>query len=130
MKEPGDPNVLNKVAEDAADYVTLKIAAFKLALTEGLSRFFGNAVRIIVFIFLCGVALMAFAVAGVYWIGELIGSLPWAAVIVGGVCLVAAIVIFRAKTIFVNPMVGMFSDMIFSLHRKPTDKQQEEDEQS
>lgn len=107
-----------KVSEDVVKYVNMRIAAAKLAVVESLSRFFGNALRILIFILFCTMAFMALSVALIAWLGEKLDSLPLAALIVGLACVLLAVIVHELKKTFINPMVKMFSGMIFRNRKK------------
>ncbi len=106
--------VADKASQDVRNFVEMKIAAAKLSVVEGLSTVSGNAVRILIFIFLVSMALMAFFAAAIIALGNLLDSYVWGALIVGGVCLIIGVIVFLLRKAFVNPMVGMFSRMVFS----------------
>lgn len=124
MKETVKPVSAEKVSDDVRTYINLRIASAKLALVEGLSKVAGNAVRVLVFLLLCTMAFIAFAVALGAWLATLLGSVAIAALIVGLILFVIALVTFAVKGLFINPMVGMFSDMFF----KPRKYHHDEDE--
>lgn len=107
-----------KISDDVVEYVNMRIASAKLAVVESLSKFVGNAIRILIFVLFCMLTFMALSMALIVWLGEVIGSLPLACLIVGLVCLVLAIVVHAMKKTFINPMVRMFSGMIFRNRKK------------
>lgn len=111
-----------KVSEDVVKYVNMRIAAAKLAVVESLSKFFGNAVRILIFILFCTMAFMALSMALIMWLGEILGSVPLAALLVGLLCVLLAVITHALKKTFINPMVRMFSGMIFRNRKKNDDE--------
>lgn len=121
MKDPGFSDAAENISTDALEYVEMKIAAAKLSFVEGVSRVFGNSLRILLFVVFCMLALMAFFAAAIISLGVLLDSIALGAVIVGGVCLVAGVVFFVSKTLFINPMVKMFSELVFSSHKHDKD---------
>ncbi|MCC8018970.1 MAG: phage holin family protein [Rikenellaceae bacterium] len=124
MKEPVKPVSAEKITDDVRSYVNMRIASAKLAMVEGLSKVSGNAVRILVFLLLCMLAFIAFAFALGTWIAAEIGSVAIAALLVGIILVILALIVFAFRGLFINPMVGMFSEMFF----KPRKHDHHEDE--
>ncbi|MCC8034967.1 MAG: phage holin family protein [Rikenellaceae bacterium] len=120
MKEPGIPTSTDKIADDVKCYVNMRIASVKLAMVEGLSKVSGNAVRILVFLLLCVMALIALGTALISWLATVLGSTALAALIVGVALIIVALIVFMVKSLFINPMVGMFSEMFFKPRKHET----------
>lgn len=112
----------DKVSRDVTEYVEMRIAASKLAAVEGMSTVCGNAIRIFVFALFCFLALLGLLIAGTILVADLIGSVAWAAVIMGAVCLLIGVLLYFSKKLFINPMVRMFSRMMFSSQKKDSDE--------
>ncbi|MCD7970345.1 MAG: phage holin family protein [Alistipes sp.] len=124
MKETGGPVDSGRIADDVKQYVNMRIASVKLAMVEGLSRISGNAVRILVFLFLCLMGLLALGVALIASLATVVGGTAIAALIVGIVLIIVALLVLMAKKLFINPMVAMFSEMFF----KPRKHEHDEEE--
>ena len=104
----------NKVSQDVTDYVNMRIAATKLSLVEDLSSIFGNGLRMILVIVLGAMAFMILSVAGIIWLGGLIGSMLIATLIVAGIYAIAAVIIYLMRKKFIDMIVPMFSSMFFT----------------
>lgn len=117
MREPGIPAAAEQITEDVADYVNMRIASAKLAFVEGASTVSGNALRIVIAIMFCFLGVVALLGAAIVALEELLGSFIWASLIVGGVCIILGLVFVACKKVFINPMVRMFSKMVFTSHK-------------
>lgn len=118
MKELGNPVSTEQISEDVANYVNMQIAATKLSVVEHLSTIFGNGVRLILAIVLGAMMLTFLSIAGMSLLGNLIGSMTWGAVIIAGVYLIAAVVIYLLRRRFIDMMVPMFSKMFFTPRKR------------
>lgn len=125
MEDNINRTTAGKLSDDVVKYVNMRIAAAKLAVVESLSKFFGNALRILIFVLFCTMAFMGFAVAFVSWLAEILGSVALASFITGAICLLIGLVVFLLKKPFINPMVKMFSGMIFRHRKKETHEDRE-----
>ena len=102
------------IAEELISYVNLRIDSFKLSLVENLSILLSGGFGIFIFIIFLSVALMCFIAALTVLLAELIGSVLWALLIVGGVFLIISVIAFMLRDkLIVNSMVRMFSRMFF-----------------
>lgn len=102
------------IAEELISYVNLRIDSFKLSLVENLSILLSGGFGIFIFIIFLSVALMCFIAALTVLLAELIGSVLWALLIVGGVFLIISVIAFVLRDkLIVNSMVRMFSRMFF-----------------
>ena len=115
------PRLDEKVTDDLKQYVRMRIDAVKLELVEDLSGLAGGAIRLIVMLLLCLLALMLFTGALVYALNLLINHMVWSAVIVGGIYVILGIVIFMSRKAFSSMMVGTFSKMFFKKKKKEDD---------
>lgn len=92
----------------------------KKNIITGLSTGFSRVLSILVISMLMVVVLLVFAFASVILLGEAIGSLGTAALIVGSVYLLGAAVLFiLRKRLFVNMFTDLFTGIIQS--SAPTD---------
>lgn len=113
MRELENRVSAGKVSQDVTDYVNMRIASFKLSMVEDLSSIFGNGLRMMLVIVFGAMAFMILSVAAIIWLGNLIGSVLWATLIVAAVYIIAAIVIYFMRRQFINLIVPMFSTMFF-----------------
>ena len=126
MKECGNPIQVEKISDDVKEYINLKTASVKLGLVEELSSFTGKTLAIILMIFLFSSSLTFFAAAGVMWIGALIGSYPWAAVMMGGLLILIGLILYLCRNGLVSIMVPVFSKMFFP---EPKEKKSYDDDE-
>lgn len=114
MRELENRVSAGKVSQDVTDYVNMRIASFKLSMVEDLSSIFGNGLRMMLVIVFGAMAFMILSVAAIIWLGNLIGSVLWATLIVAAVYIIAAVVIYFMRRQFINLIVPMFSTMFFT----------------
>lgn len=122
MENKNNPNRVEQTARDLADYGHLRMDAFRLSLIDNLSTLFSTLFSVFVFIMLAGIAGMFLAVALTWGLGLLIGSLFAAAMIIAGIFLILAIIVFALrKKLIVNQAVRMLSKMISDMTQKYSD---------
>lgn len=73
-----------RLAEDAAAYIDLKVDELKLRTAKGLSVTLNRLIISILFLTLGSIVLMALAFGGVLLLGDIIGSYAAGAFIVAG----------------------------------------------
>ena len=111
MKENG--TILGILSSAVGEYLSARTDDFKKNIVTGLSVGFSRVLAVLVIILLLLIVLGVFAFAFTVLIGEAIGSMSGAAFIVGGVYLIAALVlIFLRKRLFVNMFSNLFSGII------------------
>lgn len=116
-----------QLAKEVAEYVNMRIDAFKLNMVENLSSFFSSALGLMLFAILASMALLMFTAAFTYWLGLVIGSMFFAILIVGFVFLVMAFVLFALRhRLIADQMVRMFSRMFFNSNNRYDDDQQKQ----
>lgn len=117
--EPSQTSRPEQIAKELASYVNLRIDSLKLNLIENLSHMFSSMLGLLVFVVLVSMSLMLLTVAFTFWLGTVIGSMPWAMIIVALFFMVVAIIVFALRRrLIADSMVRMFSRMFFnSEHR-------------
>jgi nitrate reductase gamma subunit len=122
--ETGPVGKFENLADSAKEYLDMRLDAIKLQLVENLSLLFSRIVSVSLLIIFIGIALAFLASAFSWWIGDLLGSKAAGTVITGGIFLLLALILyFRRRKLFINSMVAMFSKMFF----EPVDKISEEE---
>lgn len=106
---------MEQLLAEVKNYVDLKLKYYKLSAVEKLSVVTGSAMSLMIFIVLMGVAVLLFFVALAVLVAGWVGSLVWGFVIMGGFCLLVALIFWAfRKNIFANSMVRMFSKIFFN----------------
>lgn len=121
-----DNNLGDRVAYDLKRYVDLRVDNAKLAAVEGLSAIAGSAVALVISLFLATLALMLFTGVFVYLINLVVNSWVWSAVIIGGIYIVAAILILNSTEWFADKMVRIFAPMFFEHKHEEEDDDEDE----
>jgi hypothetical protein len=94
----------------------------KLTAVENLSSFTSKSFGVFVFVLLLTIAVVLLTFGFTLWLGDLLESHALAFAIVGGVYLVASLVVFALRDrLIANSMVRMFSKMFFSNHKNAAD---------
>ena len=115
-----------QIVKELKTYVNLKIDAFKLTAVEQLSLLFSRGLSVVVAILMIGMALLMFTVAVTLLLGEWIGSVLWAVVIMGLLFTLCGLMLFaRREHLFSDSMVRMFSRMFFSERFENNEKDDE-----
>ena len=105
--------ILGILSSAVGEYLSMRTDDFKKNIVTSLSVGFSRVLAVLVIILLLLIVLSVFAFAFTVLIGEAIGSMSGAAFIVGGVYLIAALVlIFLRKRLFVNMFSNLFSGII------------------
>ncbi len=111
MKENG--TVLGILSSAVGEYLSMRTDDFKKNLVAGLSAGFSRVLAILVISFLLLIVLGVFAFAFILLLGDAIGSMSGAAFIVGGVYLIAAVIlILLRKRLFRHMFTNLFSGII------------------
>ena len=114
----GNRTIWEILSLSIGEYLNMRTDDFKKNIITSLSVGFSRVLAVLVITLLMFIVLGVFAFAFIVLVGEAIGSLSGAAFIVGGVYLIAAIVlILLRKRVFLN----MFStvDLVAALARMP-----------
>ena len=99
---------------DIRKYLDLRLNELKLRAVDGLSVGVSRILSMMVVIMLGAIVLAAFAFGAVLLLGDLIGSWPAAAFIVGGIYLIVlALILILWRQLFVNIFVKLFISIFY-----------------
>ena len=105
--------ILGVLSSAVGKYLSMRTDDFKTNIVAGLSVGFSRVLAILVITLLLLIVLGVFAFAFIVLLGEEIGSMSGAAFIVGGVYLIAVLVlVLLRKRLFVNMFSNLFSAII------------------
>ena len=105
--------ILGILSSAVGEYLRMRTDDFKKNIVAGLSMGFSRVLAILVITLLLLIVLGVFAFAFIVLLGEEIGSMSGAAFIVGGVYLIAVLVlVLLRKRLFVNMFSNLFSGII------------------
>ena len=105
--------ILGILSSAVGEYLSMRTDDFKKNIVAGLSMGFSRVLAILVITLLLLIVLGVFAFAFIVLLGEEIGSMRGAAFIVGGVYLIAVLVlVLLRKRLFVNMFSNLFSGII------------------
>ena len=108
----GGQNLLDILSSVLGDYLSLKTDDFRKRIVTGLSVGFSRVLSILVMVMLLTIVLALFSFGLIVLIGDYIGSWSAAAFIVGGVCLIALVIlIIIRKRLFLNMFTNIFKEM-------------------
>lgn len=109
-----DMHPIEQTASDSVDYMKLRLDKFKLQILGNMSVVLGKIFAIFIVVLLLFGAIIFFSATLVFWMVQLFGSFIIATLIVAGLYLLAAILVYSLReSIFVNPTVGMLSKEFF-----------------
>ena len=111
MKENG--TILGILSSAVGEYLSARTDDFKKNIVTGLSVGFSRMLAVLVISFLLLIVLGIFAYAFILLLGEAVGSMTGAAFIVGGVYLMAVVILFLLrKKLFRRMFSNLFSGII------------------
>lgn len=111
MKENG--TILGILSSAVGEYLSVRTDDFKKNIVTGLSVGFSRMLAVLVISFLLLIVLGIFAYAFILLLGEAVGSMTGAAFIVGGVYLMAVVILFLLrKKLFRRMFSNLFSGII------------------
>ena len=111
MKENG--TILGILSSAVEEYLSVRTDDFKKNIVTGLSVGFSRMLAVLVISFLLLIVLGIFAYAFILLLGEAVGSMAGAAFIVGGVYLMAVVILFLLrKKLFRRMFSNLFSGII------------------
>ena len=111
MKENG--TILGILSSAVGEYLSVRTDDFKKNIVTGLSVGFSRMLAVLVISFLLLIVLGIFAYAFILLLGEAVGSMTGAAFIVGGVYLLAVVILFLLrKKLFRRMFTNLFSGII------------------
>ncbi len=112
-----DNSYLNKVEEtvgDAARYFQIQRDRIKLRLLDNFSTLFNTIFGVLLLMILISFAAIFLAVALTWAIGSWIGSMFWALMIMAGLFLIAAALVYiYRKNLIMGPVIRMLSKIMF-----------------
>ena len=119
MEQSEQKNPFEDLSVSAKEYLNLKIDEYKLRGVEGLSTLFNTILFITVATIVAGVALQLLGLAAGYAIGELIGSTALGFCIIGGLFVIAVIILYAfRKKLFINQLIKIFIKLFFDNGQK------------
>ena len=105
--------ILGILSSAAGEYLSMRTDDFKKNIVTGLSVGFSRMLAVLVISFLLLIVLGIFAYAFILLLGEAVGSMTGAAFIVGGVYLLAVVILFLLrKKLFRRMFTNLFSGII------------------
>ena len=105
--------ILGILSSTIGEYLSMRTDDFKKNIVAGLSVGFSRVLAVLLITLVLLVVLGIFAFAFIVLIGEAIGSMSGAAFIVGGVYLIALVIlILLRKRLFLNMFTNLFSGII------------------
>lgn len=111
MKE--NETILGILSSAVGEYLSVRTDDFKKNIVTGLSVGFSRMLAVLVISFLLLIVLGIFACAFILLLGEAVGSMTGAAFIVGGVYLMAVVILFLLrKKLFRRMFTNLFSGII------------------
>ena len=117
--ENNDRGRIGQATRDVKDYAALYADRLRLGLIENLSTFFNALFGVVVLLW---IAAMFFAVALTWVIGMLIGSMLGAILLMGGLFVVLAAIVYAVRRrLIVDQMARMFGKMVYDMRKKHSD---------
>ena len=105
--------ILGLLSSAVGEYLSLRTDDFKKNIVTSLSVGFSRVLAVLVITLLLLIVLGVLAFAFIVLLGDAIGSMSGAAFIVGGVYLIALVVlIFLRKRLFLNMFTNLFTGII------------------
>ena len=105
--------ILGLLSSAVGEYLSMRTDDFKKNIVTSLSVGFSRVLAVLVITLLLLIVLGVLAFAFIVLLGEAIGSMSGAAFIVGGVYLIALVVlIFLRKRLFLNMFTNLFTGII------------------
>lgn len=117
--------MMKELFDDIKYYIDLRVQRVKLAVVEHLSTLFSKAISFVLMILFAMLALLTLTGALIAALSTWLNSIIWAFVIVGGVYVILAIVMYAMREkMFAGSMVKMFSKMFFQDKGFDTDEEE------
>lgn len=106
-------SLLNNLSSVVGEYLGLRTDDFRKKIVSALSVGFSRAVTMLVIAILLLIVLAVFAFAFIVLLGDAIGSWSGAAFIVGGVYLIALLILFLLrKKLFLKTFTNIFENVM------------------
>ena len=104
---------LSGLSSIIGEYLNARRDDFRKSVITGLSAGFSRVLAILIISLLMVIVLAVFAFAFIILLGEALGSLSGAALIIGGIYLAgAAVLFFLRKRLFVNMFTNLFTGIM------------------
>lgn len=108
----GSYSKLNSLSSVVKEYFRLRTDEFKKNVIASLAIGFSRVLSVLVILMLLMVVLAVFSVGFIIFLGDIIGSWSGAAFIIGGIYLIALVILYlMRKRLF----LGMFIDLFTSI---------------
>ena len=109
----GNKTIIGILSSAVGEYLSMRTDDLKKKIVASMSVGFSRVLAILVITMLLLIVLTVFAFAFIILLGEVLGSLTGAAFIIGGVYLMAVIIlILLRKRLFLNMFTSLFSGII------------------
>ena len=106
-------NPLSGLSSFIGEYLNARRDDFRKSVITGLSAGFSRVLAILIISLLMVIVLAVLAFAFIILLGEALGSLSGAALIIGGIYLAgAAVLFFLRKRLFVNMFTNLFTGIM------------------
>ena len=106
-------NPLSGLSSFIGEYLNARCDDFRKSVITGLSAGFSRVLAILIISLLMVIVLAVFAFAFIILLGEALGSLSGAALIIGGIYLAgAAVLFFLRKRLFVNMFTNLLTGIM------------------
>lgn len=104
-----------KILEECKQYASMRFDLLRLELLEKLSKIISLILLVIVCIFIATIIFTYLSVLLLLWLNEIFSSMiPGVCIVAGIYAVVLAIILTFKDKIFLNPIVGALSKIIFS----------------
>lgn len=105
--------IIGILSSAVGEYLGMRTDEFKKNIIASLSAGFSRVLAILVIAMLLLIVLAVFAFAFIVLLGQAMGSLSGAAFMIGGVYLIAVVIlIMLRKRLFLNMFINLFSGII------------------
>lgn len=118
MEENKYLNEVEETVVDTAEYLQVQLNRFKLRLLDNFSTLFNAIFGVLLLMILVSFAGMFLAVALVWALGQWIGSMFWALILMAVLFLIVALWVYVCrKKLIVNPAVRLLSKIMFETEK-------------
>lgn len=116
--EDSNSNILRKAVTDLKDYVSLMADKLTLGILENLSKSISSVFSVFVATLLASIAFLFLSVALMLVLAQLLHSYIYSMLIMGGVFVIAAILVFiNRDTLIANRIIRKFCNIIMDIKR-------------
>lgn len=111
----GNRSKQNSLSSVFGEFLSQRTEEFKKNIISGLSIGFSRVLSVLVILMLLMIVLTVFAIGFIILLGDVIGSWSAAAFIVGGIYLIALVILFlMRKRLFLGMFINIFSGIVVS----------------